>query len=109
MPSLRETAYSVSAAKAGGDLKKVLNLSAYYFTFPVSLRREAVYAAYHRYDFEPFGTAARQTADEANAGVIFDTYWFNRLAIPITVDYYYSDNTRLAERHLVRFGFGLVF
>ena len=109
IPSLRGTAYVKSAAKGGAGLKKVVNLSAYYFTFPVSLRREALYAAYHRYDLEPFGTLGRQYADEANAGLLLDTYWFNRLAVPLTLDYYYNDNTLLAERHLVRFSFGLDF
>jgi hypothetical protein len=109
MPSLRGTAYVKNAAKGSAGLKKVLNLSAYYFTFPLSLRREALYAAYHRYDVEPFGAFGRLYANEANAGLLLDTYWFNRLAIPITLDYYYNDNTLLAERHLVRFSFGLNF
>lgn len=110
MPSLRDTAYVKSAAKGSVGLKKVLNLSAYAFTFPVSLRREALLTAYSRYELEPFGeTFETQRANEAEAGILLDTFWMNRLPVPITLKYLYDDNTLLAERHSFRFSIGLAY
>ena len=108
MPSLKSTAYVKSASKGSAEFRKVLNLAAYYFTFPVSLRREALTAGYNRYDIGPFG-GGTVTANEAHAGIAFDTYWLNRVAIPLTLDYYYNDNALIAEQHLVRFDLGIVF
>ncbi|MEJ2467520.1 MAG: hypothetical protein P8Y51_00340 [Campylobacterales bacterium] len=110
MPSLRDTAYVKSAAKGTLGAKKVLNLSAYAFTFPVSLRREALFAAYSHYALESFGTALEtQRANEADAGIVLDTLWMNRLPVPITLHYLYNDNPLLAERHGIRLSIGLAY
>lgn len=112
MPGLRETSYFKRVATGGVTLKKVLNTAAYAFTFPVSLRRETVYAGYGYFNLEPFGDAAPdERVNQAVAGLLFDTLWMNKLPIPITLEYIYNDNAgeRLADEHTFRFTFGLAF
>ncbi|WP_345985909.1 hypothetical protein WCX49_01975 [Sulfurimonas sp. HSL-1656] len=110
MPTLRDTTYAKSALKADAELRKVFNLSAYFFTFPVSLRREALRAGYAYYDLEPFNPSAPHLyTSEASAGLTLDTFWFNKLPLPITVDYYYSDSPLASDRHTVRFGLGIAY
>jgi len=110
MPSLKDTAYAKSAFKAHVQLQIVFNLSAYFFTFPLSLRREALRAGYAHYDLGPFGSGAEHLqVNETSAGITFDTFWFNKLPIPITVDYYHSDTPELSEEHTVRIGLGIAF
>ncbi|WP_345972931.1 hypothetical protein [Sulfurimonas diazotrophicus] len=110
MPTLRDTTYAKSALKADAELRKVFNLSAYFFTFPVSLRREALRAGYAYYDLESFNPSAPHLyTAEASAGLTLDTFWFNKLPLPITVDYYYSDSPLASDRHSVRFGVGIAY
>ena len=110
MPSLSSTVYLRSVSKSGAELKKVFNLSSYFFTFPFSLRREAFLAGYHYYALEPFGGhASRLWVNEASAGLLFDTLWFHKLPVPVTIDYFYNDTPELADWNTVRFGIGIAF
>jgi hypothetical protein len=113
MPGLKDTSYFKRITKASLDLKKVFNLSSYSFKYPVSLRRESLYAVYNYYDIEPFtaGTtsAGNQQVNEFIAGITLDTYWLNRLPIPITMEYIYNDNDTIGEENTFRFYFGLLF
>ena len=112
MPGLRNTAYLKSIGKASLSLKKVLNGAAYFFTFPVSLRRETLYTGYSRYVLEPFGQQVdNESVNQAIAGIAFDTFWMNKLPIPIAFEYIYNDNENevLADEHTFRFNFGLTF
>lgn len=109
MPSLKETTYVRRAVKGSAELSKVLNLAAYFFSFPVSLRREALTAGYSRYDLEPFAGFPTQYANEFKAELILDTYWLNRVALPLTLSYYHNDNTLVAQRDTFRFSLGIGF
>lgn len=107
MPSLDQTLYLRSAAKGGLDLFKVFNFAAYYFTFPLSLRREALTLSVTRYTLEGFN--GDTDATESSVGITFDTFWFNKLPIPIQLRYYHNNNDRLAEPDTIRITLGITY
>jgi hypothetical protein len=113
MPGLKDTSYFRRVTKASLNLKKVFNLSSYSFKYPVSLRRESLYAVYNYYDIEPFTSSSSSTdneqVNEFIAGITLDTYWLHRLPIPITMEYIYNDNDTIGEENTFRFYFGLLF
>ena len=108
MPSIKFTAYTKSALKTSIEVKKVMNFSAYFFTFPVSLRRESLLCGYNFYNLEDF-TKANYHDNELKAGIVLDTLWMNILPLPITLEYRYNDNALLAKQHNVRVFAGVSF
>ena len=108
MPSLKDTLYLKDATKASIEIKKVFNADAYFFTFPVSLRRESLFGGYTHYSMH--GRAnSYGGANEYKIGMLFDTYWMNLLPVPITLEYRYNDNTDIAEQDNFRFFTGISF
>lgn len=108
MPGLKNTAYFKSIGKSSVSLKKVFNLSKYYFTFPGSLRRESLYANYNYYQLETFGAGDEQV-NEVILGTLLDTLWISKIPIPISLEYIYNDNEKLAEKNNVRLNIGFTF
>jgi hypothetical protein len=109
MPSLHLNAlYVKEASKTAIKVSKVLNYSAYFFTFPLSLRREVLYASFTHYELEPFHFLHLR-ANETAAGVTFDTTILNKLNIPMKIEYIYNDNKKIANRQGVRFQLGYAF
>jgi len=107
MPSLRDTLYITEATVARVHVNSVFNVAAYYFTFPVSLRREALELSYSYYGLKRFGE--RADVNEYGVGMTFDTFWFNRVGIPVNVSYYYNDNARVAKRSQLRVSLSMMF
>jgi len=107
MPSLRESIYLESIGKIGGELSIVSNASFYFFTFPISLRREIWSVGYHYYDLKV--NRYEEAANEASASLVLDSFWFNKLPIPLDFSYYYNDNIDVADAHTFRFSLGLSF
>ena len=85
-----------------------MNFSAYFFTFPVSLRRESLVCGYNFYNLEDF-TKANYNDNELKAGIVLDTLWMNILPLPITMEYRYNDNALLTEQHNIRLFVGVNF
>jgi len=110
MPSLKDTGYVQSAIKASASVQTVFNLSSYFFTFPISLRRESLYTTYNYYGLEYFGANATiEDVNEVQVGLVLDTLWMNVLPIPITFEYIYNDNAIIAEENSFRFQLGVGF
>lgn len=110
MPGLKRSTYVKRVAKASVSVKKVFDLASYHFTFPISLRREALYLGYDYFDIEHLTQGVEvEQVNEVIAGVVFDTLWMNKLPVPITLEYVYNDDEALAERHSFRFQFGIAF
>ena len=87
-----------------------MNLSSYFFTFPVSLHRELLYAAYNRYALEAFSQPDEYiNVNEAVAGLTLDTLWMNKMPIPVVMEYIYNDNEDIAQKHSFRVRFGIAF
>ena len=101
MGSLRDTQYVKSAVKGSVTLRKVLNFSQYFFTFPLSLRREGLYATYSYYNIDDFHET--RTVNESTLGVQFDTLLLNSFALPLNFEYIHNDNQHFADKDLVRF------
>ncbi len=106
MPAIDTTRYIKEGAVAEASLKKVFNGSFYFFTFPVSLRREAFYLKYRYYDIEDFNTKTT-IYHEQTLGLTADTLWMNKMPIPFGLEYIHNDNTK--DEHHLRFTIGLVF
>ena len=110
MPGVKGTGYFKSISKGSIDLKKVFNLSAYSFKYPISLRREVLYASYNYYDIETFAAGVKNVqVNEFIAGITFDTYVLHRVPIPISLEYIYNDNDVLGEKNNFRIDVGLEF
>jgi len=108
MPSLKNTLYLKDATKASIEIKKVFNANTYFFTFPVSLRRESLFCGYTNYGFH--GAANNYAgANEYKVGMLLDTYWMNLLPMPITFEYRYNDNADIAQRDTFRVFTGVTF
>jgi len=108
MPSLDSSFYAKSVAYGEVNIAKVINLSAYFFTFPFSLRREAVYAKYRYYDIKDFSSDVH-TTDEITAGFTLSTVFLNSLSLPISFEYIYSDSDLTQNRDKIRFLLGASF
>jgi hypothetical protein len=106
MPSLVEDIYTKQIIKAGVGIKRVFNFEKYFFTFPISLRREALYAKYNYYDLK-FKDDFTKGYSEITTGIRADLLYFNTLALPFSMEYIY--NPDLKESSDFRVLFDLVF
>ncbi len=106
MPSLNSDIYVKSILKGSLSLKKVFNLSKYYFTFPVSLRRESLYASYNLYNIESF-KGVKDSYNEFIVGGTLDMLYFNSTALPISFEYIHSPDIENSNnfRVLMEFNF----
>jgi hypothetical protein len=102
MPSLSKDIFVKNVCNAGIAIQKVFNLDKYFFTFPISLRREALYGKYHYYNME-FFDEGREDFHEITLGVKADLLYFNSLALPISFEYIYNENLKNANNFRVLF------
>jgi hypothetical protein len=110
MPSLKySSAYAKDVLTYGAEINKVLNASAYYFTFPISLRREAFSLKYDAYQFGSFVSSTKVNAAAYTASMTLDTLWFNKLLLPIEFVYIYSRDTAVAEKQSFQINLGVTF
>ncbi len=110
MPALKDTLYAKKAFKATAELRQVLNGACYFFTFPLSLQRESLFAGYTRYELAGF--AAPDTfidINEAYAGITFASVMVHRLEVPLTFRYIYNDSEIFAHEQSFSFSFGMDF
>lgn len=109
MPGIKNNpSYAKEVSKIGGEIKKVFNFHAYYFTFPVSLRRQAFFIAYNRYQITGFNSNTSKV-NEMSIGVDLDTFWLNRLPIPVRMEYVYTDDDVIANTDIFRVQLGFQF
>jgi len=100
MPSLKDSTYVKSVTKGSLGMHKVFNFSKYFFTFPVSLRREDVYVGYTRYSINDFNRS--DTVGESVLGVNFDLLLLNSFSVPIRLEYFHNDNQRFGDKDTFR-------
>lgn len=108
MPSLTNTYYVKEASYGEVSLSKVINLSAYFFTFPFSLQREALYVKYRYYDVEDYAQNS-YNANEETLGLTLSMVFLNSLTLPITIEYIYNDAEFIEESSSFRFILGSNF
>ena len=101
IPSLSASSYVKKASYAGVSLQKVFNLSSYWFTFPLSLQRETLYAKHRYYEIKGLSDTLYKM-HESSLGITFSTLLFNKNNVPVSFEYIYNDAEFLQERHKVR-------
>jgi hypothetical protein len=115
MPSLEYTRFVKQAAVGELSVKKQFDGRILFFTFPLSLTREALYMKHRYYDILDFA-AADDTSDVQNAhtyynettvGATLEMLLLNRLSVPLNFEYIYNPDTK--ERHNFRFYLGSYF
>ncbi|WP_457747872.1 hypothetical protein [Sulfurimonas sp.] len=107
-PSLDATAYVKEASYAEASLTKVMNFSSYFFTFPVSLRREALYTKYRYYNIEDYNQK-RYYVNEATLGVTLSSVLLNSFVVPFSFEYIYNDADFIKSNETLRFVMGVTF
>ena len=106
MPSLRDDIYAKSIIQSGLSVKKVLNFNRYFFTFPISLRRESIYGTYNNYQLKFKGIDFR-SYNEFRVGSKLDLLFLNNNAIPLKVEYIYNPDLDSSNNFRVLFNLNL--
>jgi hypothetical protein len=102
---LQNDTFVDEAIKAELGLYKVFNFSKYFFSFPLSLQRESLYAKARYYRLGQEGTHNDYT--EFVLGSQIDVLLYHELSIPLTMEWIHNENAY--EKESVRFGFGFSF
>ncbi len=91
MPSLKDDLYVKEVGVGELSLRKVLNLDKYFFSFPLSLRREAIYGKYRYYDITR-ASNEQTNYHELTVGTTFDLLFIHNIPIPMSVEYIYNED-----------------
>lgn len=91
MPNLDSSVYVKSAGYIDIKLVKVLDLSKYFFTFPLSIQRESIYTKYRYYKLESF-TKKVYNFREYSLGLDLSVVGLNSLAFPLKIEYVYNND-----------------
>ena len=102
---LQNDTFVDEAIKAELGLYKVFNFSKYFFSFPLSLQRESLYAKARYYRLGQEGTHTDYI--EFVLGSQMDILLYHELSIPLTVEWIHNDD--VYEKDSVRFRFGFSF
>lgn len=109
IPGLVDSTYAQEAAYGEVQLSKVMNLDAYAFQFPLSLRREAISMRYRRVNVNGSTRGGDVDFDQYGLGLTLDLVVFNIAPIQLTVEYVRSDDTPMTDQNsvnaLLAFGF----
>jgi hypothetical protein len=103
---IQSAGYVKSAGYSEISLAKVFNYSGYFFTFPISIQRESIYAKYRYYSIKGF-SQREYNADEYRVGTTVSTVYFNSIEIPINIEYIYNNLTM--KEYDFRFSLGSSF
>ncbi len=112
MPSLEYTRFVKQVGAGELSIIKQFDARLLFFTFPLSLTREALYFKHRHYNVWDFGQSSSWSAhtmyNESTAGLTLELLVMNRLTVPINFEYIHNDNTQ--EEHNFRFSLsGLSF
>jgi len=105
MPSLTFDVYTSEALKTELSLSKVFNFSKYYYSLPLSLRREVVYGKY-RY-FRLKGGDRFYSFHEYTVGTTLDLLTLHKWALPVSLEWIKNDD--LKESNNFRIFFSMLF
>jgi hypothetical protein len=91
MPSLKDDLYVKEIGVGELSLHKVLNFDKYFFSFPLSLRRESLYAKYRYYDITT-PSNEESNYNELTLGATFDLLLIHNFPVPISMEYIHNDD-----------------
>jgi len=103
VPSFSSTAYAQEVKMGEVSLAKVFDGSLYSFSFPLSLQREAIYAKQRIYDID-FSYTLNKTYYETIVGTEFDLVFFNKVEIPLRLEWVHNGD--VIDKNKVRVLFG---
>jgi len=106
VPSFSITTYAQELKKAELSVMKVLHLSWYWFSFPLSLQRESIYAKQRIYEIA-FNHNLQRTYHESILGTEFDLLFFHKLELPLSIEWIY--NKDVFDTRQVKVYFGVAF
>ena len=89
VPSFSSTTYAQEVKMAELSLAKVFDGSLYFFSFPLSLQREAIYAKQRIYDID-FSNTTQRTYYESTLGTELDLLFFNKFTVPLSLEWIHN-------------------
>jgi hypothetical protein len=95
MPSLSREIYAKEAFKAEVSLAKVLEFNKYYFSFPLSLRREVLYGKYRYFNLK--GNEKEYDFSEYTVGLTLELLVLHKLPLPISFEWLKNDDLKDAN------------
>ncbi|UDL03732.1 hypothetical protein [Marinobacter sp. CA1] len=101
IPGLVGATYAREANYGEAHFAKVLNLDAYSFHFPLSLRREALSLRYRHVDTRDATRGGDVSFNQFGVGLTLELVAFNIAPIRVGVEYTRSDDTPMTDRDSV--------
>ena len=105
MPSLNTTLYAKEAKKLALSLYKTFDTPLYFFTFPLSLHRETLYAKQTYYDFDL--EKENRQYNETTIGINSDLLLLNKLDFSFTIEGIF--NKDVEDTKQIKIGFSKDF
>ena len=105
MYGLKDDIFVDEALKAEIGLYKVFNVSKYFFSFPLSLQRESLYAKARYYTLGQDGK--NEDYVEFVVGTQIDALLDHELSLPLNIEWIHNENAY--EKDSVKFTFGFSF
>jgi len=99
VPSFSSTTYAQEVKMVEFSLAKVFDGSLYFFSFPLSLQRESIYAKQRVYDID-FSNTTQRTYYESTLGTELDLLFFNKFSIPLGLEWIH--NKDVVDQNKVR-------
>ena len=91
MPSLKNDLYVKEAAAGTLSLAKTLNYNRYYFSFPLSLRRELLYGKYRRFYLK---NRSHIDINEYTLGMQAELLLLHRVVLPVSFEWMHNDTIK---------------
>ena len=106
IPSLVNDVYAKEVTFGEVNVSKVFNLSAYFFTFPLSLQRESVSLAYRHYDIQGVSGLGANDGVKINQAAVklsFDTTLMNNYVVRFAIEATHNDDDTITDSDLLSF------
>ncbi len=92
MPSSKYDLYAKDALKLEASLAKVFDFGSYYYSFPLSIRREALYGKYRYFHLK--GTKNWVDFHEYTLGMTFELLAFHKGIVPVSFEFLKNDDLK---------------
>ena len=89
VPSFTFRTYAQEVKMAELSLAKVFDGSLYFYSFPLSLQREALYAKQRRYEID-YSSTLQKSYDETRVGLEFDLLFMHKFTIPLSIEWIHN-------------------
>ena len=91
IPSFSFKTYAQEVKMAELSLAKVFDGSLYFYSFPLSLQRETLYAKQRHYEID-FGRGLSKSYNETTLGAEFDLLFLHKLGLPLSVEWIHNQD-----------------